>query len=403
MVARYEPVQAYVGALLREIRSVSSRVRDKCQVSHIHWGGGSPNILAPNDISKLAGILRHSFDILDDAEFAVEFDPRYLFEPQVRAFMEAGLNRVSLGVQDFNESVQKAINRRQSYEMTERTVKMFRDAEINSVNIDLVYGLPHQSSDSVERTIDQVLSLEPDRIALFGYAHLPSKIAHQRLIDTDALPGAVERFAQSNRAADRIVNAGYNRIGFDHFAKPDDSLVQCNIRRNFQGYTSDEASVLIGIGATAIGQLPRGYVQNAVPTGEYMRRVENGGIATVRGFELSQGDSARAYVINRLMCTSIFLPIRYGLGSPNMPTCWWKRLRMLLKLTSTAWLRKRRMASLSPIVAVRSSDQYAPTSMPIWAKVKHGIRQAFKHRPLAFGNTARKDEHFTYGKSIGTL
>jgi oxygen-independent coproporphyrinogen-3 oxidase len=302
MVARYEPVQAYVGALLREIRSVSSRVRDKCQVSHIHWGGGSPNILAPNDISKLAGILRHSFDILDDAEFAVEFDPRYLFEPQVRAFMEAGLNRVSLGVQDFNESVQKAINRRQSYEMTERTVKMFRDAEINSVNIDLVYGLPHQSSDSVERTIDQVLSLEPDRIALFGYAHLPSKIAHQRLIDTDALPGAVERFAQSNRAADRIVNAGYNRIGFDHFAKPDDSLVQCNIRRNFQGYTSDEASVLIGIGATAIGQLPRGYVQNAVPTGEYMRRVENGGIATVRGFELSQGDSARAYVINRLMC-----------------------------------------------------------------------------------------------------
>jgi oxygen-independent coproporphyrinogen-3 oxidase len=318
MVARYEPVQAYVGALLREIRFVSSRVRDKCQVSHIHWGGGSPNILAPNDISKLAGILRHSFDILDDAEFAVEFDPRYLFEPQVRAFMEAGLNRVSLGVQDFNESVQKAINRRQSYEMTERTVKMFRDAEINSVNIDLVYGLPHQSSDSVERTIDQVLSLEPDRIALFGYAHLPSKIAHQRLIDTDALPGAVERFAQSNRAADRIVNAGYNRIGFDHFAKPDDSLVQCNIRRNFQGYTSDEASVLIGIGATAIGQLPRGYVLNAVPTGEYMRRVENGGIATVRGFELSQGDSARI----RDQSSHVRPQFFYRFGTDSVPrTC----------------------------------------------------------------------------------
>jgi len=302
MVARYGPIQAYVDSLLAEIRSVANRLPDKYKVSHIHWGGGSPNILTPDDIARLSGALRHAFDILDDAEFAVEFDPRYLGEPQVRAFMDAGLTRVSLGVQDFNAEVQKAINRHQSFEMTEHTVRMFREGGVKSVNVDLVYGLPQQSCQSVDNTIEQVLTLAPDRVALFGYAHLPSRITHQRLIDDDTLPGPVERFHQSHRAAQRIVAAGYQRIGLDHFAKPGDPLAECSTKRNFQGYTSDEASVLVGFGATAIGQLPQGYVQNAVPTGDYMRRVGKGELATVRGFELSREDNARGYVINRLMC-----------------------------------------------------------------------------------------------------
>lgn len=302
MVARYEPVAAYVETLLAEIRSVAERLGQRRRVSHIHWGGGSPNILTPRDIARLAMALGSCFDILPDAEHAVEIDPRYLDVVQTQAWIDAGVNRVSLGVQDFNPCVQSAINRQQPFEVTERAIKHFRDAGVKSVNIDLVYGLPKQSRESVEDTIDQVLTLSPDRIALFGYAHLPSRIKHQRLINSDDLPGAVERFAQSNRAAHKIVNAGYRRVGLDHFAKPDDSLALSSSKRNFQGYTSDEASVLIGLGATAIGRLPQGYVQNAVATGEYMRRIAESGLATARGFELSQDDNARAYVINRLMC-----------------------------------------------------------------------------------------------------
>lgn len=301
-VRRYNPITAYVDTLLLEIAAVADQLSRRRDVKHIHWGGGSPNVLSPSDIRRIAFALKSAFAWTPDAEFAVEIDPRRIEPEKIDAFAEVGVTRVSFGVQDFDLAVQKAINRLQSFEQTKDAIERFRAAGVKSANIDLVYGLPHQTRDSVARTIDQVLDLQPDRIALFGYAHLPSRLAHQRLIDSNILPGPVERFAQSNRVASNLTAAGYVRIGLDHFAKPSDPLAAQPVKRNFQGYTSDDADTLIGFGASAIGHLPQGYVQNAVPTGEYMRQIQNVGLAVAKGLELSHDDRIRAHVINRLMC-----------------------------------------------------------------------------------------------------
>lgn len=299
---RHAPIERYLDALTHEIETVSGLIGSGHPVTHIHWGGGSPSILEPDDVLRLAGALRRGFTFADDAEFAVEIDPRGLDQARVDAFAEAGVNRVSIGVQDFDTAVQTAINRMQSFEMTEWVVQAFRARGVKSINIDLVYGLPHQDMSTLDKTLNHVLSLRPDRIALFGYAHLPSRIVHQRLIDEAALPDMEQRFEQANRAADRLISAGYVGVGLDHYALPTDSLVTGNLHRNFQGYTTDTASALIGLGASSIGRLPQGYVQNATPIGDYERRVANAGLATVRGHALSLDDEARALVIERLMC-----------------------------------------------------------------------------------------------------
>lgn len=305
-VQRYEPVASYVGTLTAEIASIASRLNQTYDVEHIHWGGGTPNILSPEDIVRLDAATRSHFRVRSDVEFAVEIDPRTLQIAQVEAFALAGVTRVSIGVQDFDLKVQTAINRAQTFVTTRRTVEWFRERGINSINIDLVYGLPHQTRDTVEETIERVLALQPDRIAIFGYAHLPSRFKHHGLIDEAALPDAVERFAQSNRLAHVLAAAGYVRIGLDHFARKDDPIAQGKVSRNFQGYTSDTADALIGLGTSAIGRLPQGYVQNAVTTADYVRRIEEGGLATVRGKALTNEDRVRAYVIERLMCDLSF-------------------------------------------------------------------------------------------------
>jgi len=299
---QYHPVADYMTALLEEISTVADLMPRDCRTIHMHWGGGSPSILLPDDIRRLAAAIHSRFQRDPAAEFAVEVDPRFFDAERVAAFAEAGVNRVSVGVQDFDPAVQKAINRTQTVEMTRSVVEMFRAAGVRSVNIDLVYGLPHQTRQSVERTLDEVLALAPDRIALFGYAHLPSRLKHQRLIPDESLPGTTERFAQANRAANRLVAAGYVRIGLDHFARPDDALARGPVHRNFQGYTTDAADALIGFGASAIGKLPQGYVQNAPITPDYQRRVLAGDLATVRGRALTDEDRARSLVIERLMC-----------------------------------------------------------------------------------------------------
>jgi oxygen-independent coproporphyrinogen-3 oxidase len=212
------------------------------------------------------------------------------------------VSRVSLGVQDFEPRVQAAIGREQDLALTRRAVDMFRSKGVASVNIDLVYGLPHQTTESLSRTIEQVLTLGPDRIAAFGYAHLPQRVKPQRLIDAAALPGPIERFEQSTRIVSLLEGAGYRRIGIDHFARNGDVLAQKPLRRNFQGYTSDAADALIGLGASAISKLPRGYVQNAVPAHEYERLIASDGLATVRGIAVTPDDQIRAWVIERLMC-----------------------------------------------------------------------------------------------------
>lgn len=305
-VQRYEPVAAYLETLQSEMALVAAHLKPQQRTSHIHWGGGTPNILSTGDIEKLAQATRAHFNLADDAEFAIEVDPRALDRDRIAAFARAGVNRASVGVQDFDEQVQTAINRLQSFEMTRDVIAEFRAQGINGINVDLVYGLPHQTRDSVQSTIEKVLTLAPNRIAIFGYAHLPSRFKHQTLIDDDALPGVVERFAQANRLAHALSAAGYVRIGLDHFARPDDPLATGPVARNFQGYTTDASDALIGLGATAIGRLPDGYVQNAVPTADYQRRIGEGKLATVRGIRLSDTDRMRGFVIERLMCDLTF-------------------------------------------------------------------------------------------------
>lgn len=301
-VRSHRPVASYLVPLLAEIEAVAGRIPQDHTVTHIHWGGGSPNILEADDIARLAGLTRRHYKIAADAEFAVEVDPRGLTDDRAEAFAEAGVNRVSIGVQDFQPAVQAAINRHQTFEITRDAIGLFRGRGIDALNVDLVYGLPHQTTESVAETLQQVLDLEPERIAIFGYAHLPARLKHQRMIDDDALPDAMERFEQSNRLAQLLLDAGFVRIGLDHFARPHDPLASKPISRNFQGYTTDAAETLIGFGASAIGRLPQGFVQNAVPVADYGRLIKEHGLAASRGIALSDDDRIRSFVIERLMC-----------------------------------------------------------------------------------------------------
>jgi len=313
MVKRYDPVAEYLPFLYREIKNIAARVPKSHAVSHIHWGGGSPNILSEDDIARVSELIGNVFKLENDAEIAVEIDPRGLAEAQVEAYARSGVTRISVGVQDFSSRVQKAINRIQSFEETEKAINLFRDKGVSSINMDLIYGLPYQTIESTKKSVLKVLELEPDRIALFGYAHLPSRIKHQQMIDDDTLPDIYERFDQAETFATHLMDAGYIRIGLDHFAKPGDELVKSQaagtLRRNFQGYTTDQADALLGLGASAIGQLNNAYVQNAVPTADYMRMVEDDGLAVRKGYSLTPDDMVRRYTIEQIMCN---MELSYG-------------------------------------------------------------------------------------------
>jgi oxygen-independent coproporphyrinogen-3 oxidase len=299
---KYAPVAHYLHYLRQEIGNVSALVPNDHSVKHMHWGGGSPNILAATDIASLAQEFRSHFNFAPELEFGVEIDPRHLTVEQVASFCSVGINRISVGVQDFDAAVQAAIGRQQSFEETQRAINAFRERGVASVNVDLMYGLPLQTRASTERTVEKVVALKPDRIATFGYAHLPARMPNQRLINSSALPDCVERYGQASRIARRLTAHGYVRIGLDHFAKPPDALACKAVSRNFQGYTTDAADALLGVGASAIGRLQNGYVQNAATAGDYMRRIKEYGLATARGYELTEVDRARAYAIEALMC-----------------------------------------------------------------------------------------------------
>lgn len=316
---RYQPVARYLEALEAEIDAVASLVPQRHAVTHIHWGGGSPNILAAGDIGRLAERLEAAFQIVPAAERAVEIDPRHLTLAQADALAAAGVSRISIGVQDFDPAVQRAINRIQSFETTQRAIAMFRERGVGSVNVDLVYGLPHQTHASFRRTMELVLRLAPDRVAAFGYAHLPARLKRQRLIDGEALPGPLDRHVMSDTIAAMLVEAGYVRVGLDHFARPSDTLARRPLMRNFQGYTTDRAAALIGFGASAIGRIGDAYVQNATPIADYMRRIGEDGLAVARGLLLTDEDIMRAFVIERLMCDLEFpgeaLVRRFGMAA----------------------------------------------------------------------------------------
>lgn len=303
---KYEPIAIYFEALKQEIAAVGALVSPDAVVSAVHFGGGSPTMLDPQDMQDLMDCLRRHFTFGLAPEISVEMDPNDLDDSRYDALAAIGMSRASLGVQDFDDKVQKTINRIQSFEQTKSVVDAVRARGVHSVNCDILYGLPFQTCETLKRTVDQIVSLAPDRIALFGYAHVPWMKKHQSLIPEHALPDVAERYRQMTMAGEMLRQAGYSQIGIDHFARPTDTLSQAAeagaLRRNFQGYTTDTADALIGLGASSIGRLPQGYVQNMVATGEYQRMVGEGGLAAVKGIELSQDDHLRSHVIERLMC-----------------------------------------------------------------------------------------------------
>lgn len=303
---RQGPISRYVSALSQEIGLVSAELKSRPLVRHLHWGGGSPTLLNPDAVDQLSFEIRQVFAIDDGAEIAIEVDPRTLSRSIAQAFARNGVNRASLGVQSFDAAVQAAINRLQSFETTKDAVELLRRNRISALNFDLIYGLPRQTVASCLDTVRQSLQLRPDRIAVFGYAHVPAFKPHQRKIDEATLPGQAERHEQFQAIAELLIRAGYAQIGLDHFARPDDSLARAaaegRLRRNFQGYTTDRCTTLLGFGASAIGQLREGFVQNSVRIPDYQLRIAEGRLATVRGYRLSSEDRRRAAVIEQLMC-----------------------------------------------------------------------------------------------------
>jgi oxygen-independent coproporphyrinogen-3 oxidase len=300
------PITAYVALLRREIDLVADRLEGAPQVRHIHFGGGTPTVMTPEAFGSLVAALRARFPFDPAAELAIEIDPRTLVPEMTEALGRAGVTRASLGVQSFDPVVQEAIRRRQDFDETASAVVGLRAAGVRGINLDLIYGLPHQTVAACIDTVQRCLELRPDRFAVFGYAHVPAVKKRQRHIDVATLPDGSTRQAQAKAITGTLVAAGYRRIGLDHYALPDDALeiahAEGRLRRNFQGYTTDPSDMLLGLGASAIGRMQRGYVQNEHGLRAYAERVGRSELATARGYELTLGDRLRSELIERLMC-----------------------------------------------------------------------------------------------------
>jgi len=297
---------SYAEAVGREIAMVAARIGGRRRVTHIHFGGGTPTALPAQSLIKLMAQLRAAFDVAADAEIAIELDPRHLPEDRLAAMTEIGITRASLGVQDFSPVVQQAVGRVQCYALTAKVAETLRARGIAGLNIDLMYGLPFQTAASVTETARRAAGLAPDRIAVFGYAHVPWMKKHQKLLPEAELPGAVERFAQRAAVEQTLLAEGYVAIGLDHFARPEDVLAlaadEGEMRRNFQGYTTDDAPSLLGFGASAIGSVRQGYVQNHTGVPAYAGALARGELPVARGIAVSREDVLRRDVIESIMC-----------------------------------------------------------------------------------------------------
>jgi oxygen-independent coproporphyrinogen-3 oxidase len=304
-VRQPEPIEAYAERLAQEIDLVAARTGWR-RVVHLHWGGGTPSILGPERLRKIVAQLDVCFDLTELCEHAIELDPRHVTKALASALAYIGVSRVSLGVQDFAPHVQQTIGRIQPFATVERAVAVLRDVGIDQINIDLMYGLPNQSVQDVRRTVILAHGLKPQRFAVFGYAHVPWFKPHQRLIDETSLPEPTARIAQAEIAHETLTALGYEPIGLDHYAGPRDSLTTVaragRLHRNFQGYTTDDADALVGVGTSAIGRLPQGLVQNVSDTGNYSRAIVSGHFATARGIAFSDDDRMRGRIIEELMC-----------------------------------------------------------------------------------------------------
>ena len=296
----------YIKYLAKELDLVGSQLGDDREICQLHWGGGTPTFLTQPEMTELVEMIGRTFERSKDAEFSIEIDPRST-PPGTMAFLAGlGFNRVSLGVQDFDPAVQKAVHRIQSEDLTRRVIAESRSSGFRSVNLDLIYGLPKQTLDSFNRTLDQVLALDPDRVALYNYAHLPRVFMPQRRIAEADLPSAEQKLQIMTLAIGRLTRAGYVYIGMDHFARPDDDLAiaqsRGQLQRNFQGYSTYPESDLLGFGVSAIGRVGPTYYQNTKALLEYYGALDAGRLPVSRGLELTQDDLVRRAVIQALSC-----------------------------------------------------------------------------------------------------
>lgn len=295
----------YLDYLEKEVR-LQTELLDDHSIAQMHWGGGTPNFLSNPEMRSLTQMLFSYFDRDSKAECSIEIDPRSVREGTIALLAELGFSRLSVGVQDFDEDVQKAVNRVQSEAQTTRVIVEARSAGFGSVNVDLIYGLPKQTADSFSRTLDRVIALSPDRLAIYNYAHLPHVFKPQRRINAQDLPDVDTRLKIFSLTVDRLCGAGYVHIGMDHFAKHDDELAVAQRRgrlhRNFQGYSTHADSDLLGLGVSSISALGPTYSQNVRTLEEYYFRLESGTLPVMRGIELTADDLVRRAVIQALMC-----------------------------------------------------------------------------------------------------
>ncbi len=298
----------YLQRLLREAELVARHLDPQQLVEQLHFGGGTPTFLSHDELRQLMTGLRQHFRLLDDdsGDYSIEIDPREADWATMGLLRDIGFNRVSLGVQDFDPNVQRAINRLQSLEETRAIVEAARTLQFRSINLDLIYGLPLQSAESFARTVDEVIALQPDRLSVFNYAHLPERFPPQRRINASDLPSPAAKLDMLQRTIEQLSAAGYRYIGMDHFALPDDELAIAQedgtLQRNFQGYTTHGHCDLIGLGVSSISQIGDLYSQNASDINEYQSSLDGNQLATRRGLHCNQDDRIRRAVIQQLIC-----------------------------------------------------------------------------------------------------
>ncbi|MGP9790605.1 oxygen-independent coproporphyrinogen III oxidase [Roseinatronobacter sp. NSM] len=300
------PVLAYIDSLRLELELLRAILPDGVRLSRLHWGGGTPTLMPAAQMRDLAALVFDIAPMAEGGEFSVEIDPNEIDDARLDALAEAGMNRASIGVQDFDPEIQKIIGRDQSFEITKAAVDGLRARGIVSLNADILYGLPHQTPTRIADSVQKLLSLNPDRVALYGYAHVPWMARRQQMIPSETLPRPEERLDLFDTARRLFMWDGYDEIGIDHFARPHDSMAKAaaagTLRRNFQGYTDDTSPVLIGLGASSISRFPQGFAQNAPATADWKKSVHAGQFATARGHVFTPADIWRGRAIEALMC-----------------------------------------------------------------------------------------------------
>jgi oxygen-independent coproporphyrinogen-3 oxidase len=297
---------AYLRLLDAEMQIMRGHLNSDRKVVQLHFGGGTPTFLLPDELRELGWMIRRRFNVAPDAEFGVEIDPRRLTEDHVKALREIGVNRVSLGVQDHNPKVQLAVHRIQPREVTEQAIVWARKAGIQMVNIDLIYGLPHQTPESFAKTIDEIIALNPDRLAVFSYAHVPWIKPSQKILETENLPSAETKLQLLKLTIEKLTASGFDYIGMDHFAKPDDELTVAQknktLQRNFQGYSTRGNTDIYSFGISSISQAADAYWQNHKEIDVYSETLSRGEAPIERGYVLTPEDIVRRKTIMRLMC-----------------------------------------------------------------------------------------------------